>query len=213
MPRTPRFILLIVLLIAAFGVLTSLAGIPLAFIAHRWYLLAFEAVVLVSCLSGVMLGAGRFPSGHALGMLSIGGVMVITGALSEPALVARFIQGGTSAAQPVAGVNIVPWLLARIGLGMALIALSGLIVLMRRPGLSLPLLIKGMLFGAPVLAVGVVFVSPSLRGRLTNLPDIAQVLLAIVGAAVIGTLITISGHCIIRAFEIGAIEETPPKPR
>lgn len=211
MAPPPRIISLLALLASLFCALTALAGIPLAAMDQRWYMLAFEVVVLVSSSIGVLQGLGRVQTGPAIGMLCNGGVVCVAAILSEPTLVANVMQGSRNPIPPLLGISILPWILARLGTGAALIALSGLTVLLRKPGESFPLLVRGVLAGAPVVALAAAMVLPAVRGRFLALPGLAQVMLFIVGVFVVGVLVSISGHCIIRAFEIGAVSEPDPR--
>lgn len=214
MPGTPRPILMLTLLASLFCVITALGGIVLASIGQRWYMLAFEVCVLVTSVCGVLLGLGKLRAGPAMSIVCVGGVTLVGSILAEPAIVARVVQGSTSVIPPIAGVNIVPWVYARVLIGLGLVALAGLTVLLRKPRVSLPLLVKGVLLGLPVAASGAFVVVPGLRSMVLSLPTLGQIILAIVGFFVIGALVSLSGHCLIRAFEVGAMmdESEEPKP-
>lgn len=207
MTTTPTIILRLLLAISLFCLVSALAGMVIAFKGQSWYMLAFEFVVVISAAPGLMIGAGRVRSGHAMGMLCLGGVVGVTAALIDPELMKALIQRQTPKVDPVWGVNILPWILARLAAGAVLVGLSALTVLLRRPGRSLPLLAKGMAFGLPVLVCGGLVLVPSMRGKLSALSPVSLIVLAIAGTAVLCVLISASGHLIIRAFQVGIEDE------
>ncbi|MBL8745936.1 MAG: hypothetical protein JNK58_06220 [Phycisphaerae bacterium] len=207
MNHTPKIILRLLFVIALFCVVTAVGGIVIAARGQAWYALAFEVVVLVTALPCVRIGAGRAGSGHAMGMLCLGGVVGVTAALIDPDLIKSLIQRQTPRVQPIGGVNVMPWILARLALGGVLIGMAALTVLLRRPARSFPLLLKGMAFGLPVLMGAAAFLIPSLRGKLTGLAPIWLIVLAIAGTALLCVLVSASGHLILRAFQVGIEEE------
>lgn len=212
MTPTPKIILRIMLAVALFCGVTAVAGMVVAARGQAWYMLAFEAVVLVTAVPCAILAARRDGSGHAMAMLCLGGVVGVTAALIDPNLVKALIQRQTPNVQPVGGVNIMPWIVARLVCGAALGAMAALTVLLRRPARSFPLLLKGIAFGLPVMAVGVAVVIPSLRGKVLGLSPVGLIVLAIAGTAILGALISASGHLIIRAFAVGLEEAEPARP-
>lgn len=202
MPPTPRFLLVIVLLASGACALSALGGIALGVLGAAWFLLAFEVIVLLAGIMGVLVGIGRFRDAPALATLCVGGCVLVAAVLSEPTFVARLLQGSAGAAQTIAGVSLLPWALARAATGAGLIAVSALIVLSRRPAQSAPFLLRGVLYGAPVFAILAALVVPSVRGSLSGLPLSAIVAIAIAGFFVLGALFSVSVHNIIRAFEV-----------
>lgn len=210
MPPTPRFLLVLVLLASAACVLTALGGVALGVLGSAWFLLAFEIIVLMAGLMGVLVGLGRFRDAPALATLCVGGCVFVAAVLSEPTFVARVLQGSSGAAQSIAGFNLRPWALGRAGLGACLMVVSALIVLSRRPSLSLPFLIRGVLYGAPVLAILAALFVPPVRAALSGLPLSAIVAIAIVGFFVLGAFFSISVQNIIRAFEVAIPDRSLP---
>lgn len=207
MNQTPTIILRLFLVLAAYCLATAAAGVFVAWRGQQWYVLTFEVVVVLSALPCIGLAAKRGRPGHALGMLCLGGVVFITAALADPELVKAMIQRQTPRMQAVGGVSLMPWILSHIVVGVGLIGLSGLTVLLRRPGRSFGLLAKGIALSLPVLACGAAVVAPSVRGKIFALPAVLQIVLAIAGTAILAALVAASGHLIIRAFEIGAKNE------
>ena len=203
MTPVPLILRIACLLLAGFCLLTSPAGIYVCAVHGRWYTLAFECVVLLSSLGAVLTGLGKVRFGAAMSIFVTGSIVAAAAVLSEPTLVARVIQGGGGSA-PASGPNLVPWVVARLGAGVGLVGISGLILLLRAPGVSLMLLAKGVLLGLPVLAAGALVVVPSLRAKLMALSPMPAVFLSVIGVAVLGVLVSLSAHCLIRAFEVGA---------
>jgi hypothetical protein len=208
MPPTPRILLLIVLLISAVCALTAVGGIVLGILGSAWFLVAFEVVVLFAGAMGVLTGVGRFREAPALATLCVGGCVFVAAVLSEPTFVARLLQGSSGAAQTIAGVSLRPLALGRAGAGALLIALSALMVLSRRPALSLPFLIRSVLCGAPVVAALASMFVPPVRQALSGLPLSAIVAIAIVGFFVLGALFSVSVQNLIRAFEVAIPDRT-----
>jgi hypothetical protein len=210
MHRTPRTILVAVLLSSLLAALAAAGGIVLAARDRHWYMVAFQCVAFIASVMGVLIGANRIRTGQAIGMFCTGGVVSVAAVLSQPSIVGDLLEKKTIPTAMVAGVDIVPFAAGVVAIGAGLAWLSGLTVLMRRPTESFRLLIKGVLAGLPaVLAVGAMVV-PTVRSTLVGLNPLAQTILVIVGTAVLGVLVSISGHCIIRAFEIGAVSESGP---
>lgn len=213
MNPTPTILLRGALLLALFCLATSIAGVVVAVRGQAWYVLAFEIVVLITAAPTAWVLAGRARAGHAMAMLCLGGVVGVTAALIDPELVKAIIQRQKPNVQPIGGVNVMPWILARLAAGGVLCAMSALAVLLRRPGRSFPLLFKGIALGLPVVACLAAAAVPSMRARFTGLSPIWLIVLAIAGTAVICVLISASGHMLIRAFQAGIEDEAEPAKR
>ncbi|MDX2114151.1 MAG: hypothetical protein SFZ24_00840 [Planctomycetota bacterium] len=203
--RLPSTIALPALLTCAVVFLSALGGVALAASGSRWYFLAFEVVVLVVGLTGALTALHRLPSGPALSLLCTGGIVAAAAALSNPQMIAAAMRGQLTAPDVLAGINIVPLLLARLAAGVALIGLSGLAVLTRQPARSTGLLTRGIVAGAPILAALAVIALPGPRGVLLGISPILLIPVAIISAFCLGILACISGHCFIRAFEVGVV--------
>lgn len=96
-----------------------------------------------------------------------------------------------------------PFAFGRIAVGLMLMALAGLTVLVRRPGVSLPLLVRGVLLAVPLVLVLGAMRMPGPRGMLLSLPPVAVAMIGVVGFFVLGSFFAASVHCIIRSFEVG----------
>lgn len=209
MGTPPAFIRLACLLLSGFCLLTAPAGIYVAATTGRWYMVAFEAIVLLASVTGVLTGLGKLKNGPAMSMLVTGGVVGVCAVLSEPTFVSRIIQGGGGGGATI-GPNLVPWIIARVLVGAALVGLAGLTLLLRKPKVSFPLLIKGVLLGLPVAAAGGAMLVPSIRAAVQGLPMVQSALLVVLGCFLFGALVSLSAHCLIRAFEVGISDADAP---
>lgn len=201
--RTPiRWIIL--LLSAAVG-LSALAGligacIPLpANAAGERPVLVFpiglEASVVACAAFGVLVGLGRFKDGRAITLLCIGGGVAtasVMGVLSAGQAVFEAYQ-----------INLNPLRNARVAAGMVFVALAALEVLARRPAVSLPLLARGLIWGAPLAAAGALWMNGFLPARLAAMGQMPQIIIAVVSFVVFCVLISASAHYLIRAFAVG----------
>lgn len=201
MGTPPTFIRLGCLILSGFCLLTAPGGMYIAATTGRWYMLAFEVIVLIASITGVLTGLGRLKSGPAMSMFATGGVVGVCAVLSEPNFVSRVVQGGGG--QTSAGFNLVPWIVARVLVGGGLVGLAGLTLLLRRARVSLPLLVKGVLLGLPVVCGAGAMLVPSVRAAVQSLSMVQSALLVVFGCFLVGALVSLSGHCLIRAFEVG----------
>ncbi len=198
----PKPIAGVALLISLACLLTAPGGIVLGVIGANWFLVAFEAVAFFSSVFGLLTAIGRFREAPALSLFCAGGSIMVAAMLAEPALVSRVLQGGTTAPAVIAGIPIAPFAIGRILAGALLVLLSAMTVLSRRPRQSLAYLVRGIVLGAPVAALGAVVLSARLRGMLPSLPGPLSVMLGVIGFFVVGALISLSAHNLIRAFEV-----------
>jgi hypothetical protein len=156
--------------------------------------------VLIAGIFGVMLSRGsRFAgaTGPAITLLCIAGVVGVGSLL-----------GWVGTGREAAGVKLTGALAFRAALAAAIAALAGAHVLSRRPKESLSLLIKGVLFGLPVLAVGAMAYTGVLSRAFKDAGELVLVVGGVVGAVIVGGLICASAHFLIRAFQVG-VEEPP----
>jgi len=93
-------------------------------------------------------------------------------------------------------------MIGRAGLAAALAVLSALHVLLRKPALSLPLLLKGVLVGLPLPIVAFCVMRGVGQTQYQALPEVAQILLALLGMLVVGGLICACVHLLVRAFQV-----------
>lgn len=203
--QPPVLLLRLVLLLAAATLLWALAGLVAGLVLQNYFLAGLEGVLAACCVVGVFTGLGRHNSGPAVAIASLAGAV---GTCS--------VLGALSSGGVVMGVSVKLLLAGRLGVAAALLAIAGLVMLLRRPGVSAALLLKGALLGGPaVAAIGAyVFVAP-LRAALHALHPVALAFVGSIAFLVLLGLLSLGAHCVIRAFETGleAAQETPPGPR
>lgn len=173
--------------------MSSLAVLALALLNEptSWYLVGFEVVILVAAVMGMTSAMKGLRDGPAMTLLCIAGAVGVGSLL-----------GYVGSGRVLMGWSLKPLLLVRLVDAAALAAAAGAIVLLRQPKATFPLLGKGMLFGAIVIAtVGVAWI---FRGSINGASGPARVgALAALGVVTI-VLVSASGHYIIRAFSVGA---------
>lgn len=108
------------------------AGLAATSATPAWFLLLFEVALIAAGVVGVLMARGWFAGGEALGPACLGACVIVGSLL-----------GATGSSYEVHGMNLKWWLVARFALGAGLIALGAGVALVRRPGWSVPRLLKG----------------------------------------------------------------------
>lgn len=167
--------------------------------AVLWASVGFLVVLLISAVLGVVAGLGRFASGYGMATLSI------AGGIAGSALFAWRDLASNVGRDPQIGPVLLPWLGFEALCGVAIVGAGAVAVLMRRPR-SWGSIWRGMAFLVPAgLILGAGYVG---WGRIPT-EDSGRVIalsLLLVGGIVLGTLFSIGGHFLIRAFESTADE-------
>ena len=83
----PTPIRMICLVISVLTALTALAGIVIGVVDRDPFLTAFEVVVLLASIFGVLAGAGKLRGLEAATMLCAGGTVFVAAVLSEPSVI------------------------------------------------------------------------------------------------------------------------------
>lgn len=206
LPRPPRIILALTLLISAGLAVSAAYGLWSALSGQIWAQAGFEALLLIAGVFGALTGLGKFREGPAMALICAAGAGFVGAGL------AFLTRGGRP---PLIGVDMLLAMLtdpiagARLGGVAGLAALAGLIVLLRRPAASFRYVGLSAATGAPVALAGALWILGPGRSAFVALHPLLR---AVVGAAaflaVIG-LATVSLHCLIRAFEQGREDEPP----
>lgn len=157
-----------------------------------WFLAWFEVVVLTAGVFGVLLARGRFRDGPAIALLCIAGCVAVGSFL-----------GYLSAGRTLMGQSMTVFLLGRVAAGGVFAAAAGLDVLLRRPGQSVPLLMKGLLAGIPVLVVAAMAVRTSALATINGLHPMVQFGVYIGAFVVLTAMSCAAAHWTIRAFALG----------
>ena len=202
-PENPitRLLLVLAQVICAAVVLSAL-GVAAATIISRpvpWFLLGFELVMVVAGCTGFQTARGRHPQGPALALICVAGIIA-----------AGSFLGYLGAGRKLMGVNLKVFVLARVAAGGFLAVVAAWLVLSRRPGKSIPLIGRGILFGVVAAAIaGAIWFGWAATG---GLGEVLRLVLGVVLSAVSLGFIAASVHCLIRAFEFGRLsaEESGP---
>lgn len=188
---------------------TALAGMGIALAGRAldpdfkpaWAMFGFEAIVAVSALIGLLFALGRFREGPGMALACVSG-----------AIFAGSVLGYFSVSGVLAGIGLKPFLLARVAAAAAL-AVGGAFCVLSRDRRSWTVLFRGIVLGAPVLAVGAMAAVPAGRdmlGVVFEAGALVQMTVVVLGALVLGGLFAASVHQIIRAFELGHLDEAAP---
>jgi hypothetical protein len=186
--------------------LVALAGIGLGFAELAFgqpgpgpfWMTLFQVCALVACVMGVLGGAGRFSSGPAMTPLIVSGVLLMAGALSEPSL----IRSGIPRLE-VMGLPLRPLALAELVFALLLGGLSVLVVLVRRPGKTIPKAVIGVVLVAPAFLLAVGLLMPSVRAQMSGWSPVVLTMVVVGVLAVAGVLLSVGSQFVIRALEIG----------
>lgn len=194
--RMSKPLMLLTLLIGVLTLLSGLAGGILAVTAAKplWFFLAFELIVLGAGVFTILLGRGRFADAPALTLLCAAG-----------SIAASSLFGFLRARDSISVIDMQYWLLARWGVAALLCAIAATAVLLRRPRVSLPLMVKGMVFAALFVGslAGLWFAKASLMGMSGNAKAFAAIGIGIWLLAVLAP----ATHYLIRAFEAGRLSD------
>lgn len=215
LPRPPKVILVLCLLISLAAMITAIAAGGLAIleitrtpkINQYWFLAAFNILILIASGFGITAGLGRFLTAPALAMVCAGGPMIVGAMLGEPALSARLLG------QPVdptvlSGVQIKYIALTQLGCGITMMLLASLTVFARAPGRSYPYAARFALSMVPVVGLTImVRKAPSIFGAMPTWARVGVNLIALLGVII---FLSLAAHCLIRAYESGRPEEYDP---
>ena len=203
----PKPLRVLVLLLSVAAAVGGGAGLFVALFkasAVLWASAGFLVVLLIAAGIGLLAGFGRFASGYGMAALSVGG------SIAGASLFAWRDLASNIGRDPQIGSVLLPWLGFEALCGVGILLAGASAVLTRRPrswgGVG-----KGLAFLVPagilVLAgsVGLDRIPSEDSGRVIAL----SVLLF--GGIVVGTLVSIGGHHLIRAFELAA--DDPAKDR
>lgn len=197
MNKLPRPIELACLALGGLLLLVSLAGIILALLSSppSWFFMGFEFVNAFAAVMLMLLGLGRFRSGIAMALLCVAGAVGAGSAL-----------GHVGAAGQVYGIGLLPITAAKGLLAGGLTLLAAAFVLMQDRSKTFPLLIRGVLWGAPLVVLAVLWRLNIIQNLMNSLQN-ASTALGVIGwlmlLIVVVILICGCGHYLINAFIAG----------
>lgn len=198
MPKPPKLLLALCTLIGVLVVASAAMRIVQGFAATPplYYSIGFELLALLAGVFAVLTGRGKFADGPGLALLCSAGVV----------MVATAVTYSTPRAVPLYDIRMLrdPLTAARMGLGAALAGIGALIVLLRRPAVSIKLLLWGALWTGVAIAIA----APVLfaRNALSGLNPVLTTVGAVVGFVFFVGFLSAGLHFIIRAFETGRYE-------
>lgn len=192
-PAPPVIPMRLVALLSLLTLPTAIAGCVMGFLAGNYFVAALEVCVILAAGMGVPIGLGRFNRGPAIA------VACVAGGVATPTVLSGLAQVG-----PLMGVEVRPWILARLAVGLIILAMAAVVLMARRPARSIALAVRGVALGAPVVIfAGAWWKAPAFRDALDALhPLVGGVLWAVIGLVGL-ILVSVSGHCLIRALEVG----------
>jgi hypothetical protein len=179
--------------LSALVLVTALPGAVMGFLAGNYFLGVLELVVILAASMGIPIGLGRFNRGPAIA------VACVAGGVATPTVLSGLSQLG-----PLMGVTVRPWILARLGVCVIILACAGVVLIARRPAHSTRYLVRAVALGAPVVVfAGLWWKVPAFRAAIDGLhPIVNGILWAVLGLGGL-VLVSVSAHCLIRAFEVG----------
>lgn len=201
MPRPPRWMLALCLVLGAGIALSAGLGIFRTVSAHptNWFVFGFETLLLVAGVFGIGCGLGKYREGPALAMLCVGGTVIVASVLGYTALHKTYL-----------GIQRDPLTFARLSAGGGFAALAALTVMARRPHASSANVVTGLMLSALAAGVGAILGLPGPRGAVTKLhPVLASLAFLVLGALLI-TFVSAAAHHFIRALEHG--KDPPVRP-
>lgn len=170
-----------------------------------WQLLGFESVSFLAGVIGVLWGFGRLRTGPAMTLLCLGATIVVGAYFANLGALGQIEVAGRDH-----GIPLRPYLLARLAIGGMLLLASAWITLSRMPS-SFSLLARAAVWGMP-LAIGSLvwkLKGASISSALDSWPGWVSVglygVLGIVGIV----CLTVSGHFVLKAFELASEKAQP----
>ena len=196
----------ILLVAAALGALTALsatAGAGLAAVNGEWFMLGFEAVVLIASVLCVLTGLGRFRQGPAIALLCYAGTFFAASFLGALRVDRSFLGplGSNILTVNVASVrlDVDVLLLIRAATAGIVGAASGLLIMLRDLRASLTHLLRGTATGVALVAV--LAGAWAARGTVLNMHMAFRATLVVIAGLIVVALIAATVHLFIRAFQ------------
>lgn len=196
------------------GVLITLSALAVAALAlwpsflapgakTDWIVFGSEACVICAGAIAIFFGLGRYQNAPGMALLCIGGTI-----LGAAAITAITTKGSSFRIGGDKGFSLLPIFAGRTFAALLFGGMAAFTVLSRSPA-SFKTFFKGLLYGLPVVASAGAFALA--RGPLAASKIHTAVVLGALAilALLLGTLLCISVHLIVRAFELGRGDSKP----
>jgi hypothetical protein len=199
----PRVVLLFLGLLGAAVALSAgaMAVVSLAVAARPvWILFGFEVVVMLAGVIAVLFARGKFHEAQGMTLLCIAGTVFAGSVLGWLS-----VNGALQVKNTDVPVSLKMWLLARLGCaGVFALAAAGVVLTRRRE--SRPYLVRAVLTGTPLVLIGagIMLTRHQLAAMAAGVHPVVSIFVVCILGLVGIALASISGHCLIRAFEVGA---------
>lgn len=209
---TPKPILLSVMGLCALVGASTLPWMYLGsfkFGGFAWGVFGFELILLFGCMMTILVTMGRVRVQGALPMaIACLAGTILVGAVFGIHVDARALIDENPTFQP--WVNRT--LLFRLG-SMGLLSMLATLDVYRRDGRSWGLVIRALVFGAPVFAA-LAWIkmnglpTASSAGTLGASPSPVNMIIILLGGLILGVLFSIAGHYLISSFEVALPDRT-----
>jgi len=208
--QTPKLLRTLTLVLS---VLTGASALPWVWMAigefggFAWGLFGFELIVLLGCIMTALVALGKVQVGKAfpLALACLAGTLLVT------AVFGLYVD-----ARAVVGDNpgLAPWVMRTLKFRLLMIlvlCLLGTLDVYRRDARSWGLVFKSILFLIPVVGAMGWIKLKGIPGTGASEPSPASMIIVLLGGLVLGIFVTISGHLLIRSYEIALPEPSPKK--
>lgn len=197
-------------LVAVLGAAIALSALALAAGAlvagpqPKWTLFGMEVVALAAGLLAFLLALGKMKGAPALALAAVAGSLFVAAVLGYYGA-----NGRLDLKNDKAPILLKPILLARLA-AVAFLACAAAYANLRRDSVAARTFWKGVLWALPLLLMGGAFLA--FRSQINALAEGALIALAAGASLVAIVSISGAGHCLIRAFEIGASNDDAHAP-
>lgn len=202
--KTPTILLRLELILSALAALSAIGFAWFALRGESYFMLAGEGLILIAGVFGVLAGLGRFAIGPAMAGACVAGSIAVGAGVGG-------IETGVLPSFRGERVDTLATL-SRVGIAGLIAGVAGLMILVRRPGMSVKRLLIGTLALTPVVAVAIAWRVGALASIEGAVPAIALKISILAGGLIAIILLSIAIHCFIRAFEIGVDAADPQTP-
>ncbi len=199
-PKSVRYLVAPAATITLIGAIAGIAAATLGTPQILWSTLGFSIIAAIAAAMGLLAGLGRFTSGYGMATLCIGGTIAVAAGFSMLDLKPNLH------ANPTLTRLLMPWVAVQV-IASAGIVLGGAVAVLSRAKESWRLLSRGLMLLVPA---GII--AAAMWATLDAIPEnkngrVLSLAVLVFGGLIVGILVSIGGHFLIRAFEITAEEK------